>query len=81
LKNPACYVYPAENSCAPGDHFKTGQMADMRRLVAYESPNLEISAARRILNLIALVTLSLTLLLTACTTTVSFRTATGRSNQ
>lgn len=81
LKNPACYVYPAENSCAPGDHFKTGQMADMRRLVAYESPNLEISGARRILNLIALVTLSLALLLTACTTTVSFRTATGRSNQ
>jgi len=26
LKNPACYVYPKANDCAPGDHFTEDQI-------------------------------------------------------
>ncbi len=35
LKNPACYVYPEENSCRPGDHFTAAQKDDMENFAAY----------------------------------------------
>ncbi|MGI9251181.1 MAG: hypothetical protein ACR2PR_08285 [Pseudohongiellaceae bacterium] len=50
LKNPACYVYPEENMCEPGDHFKQDQVAEMIALVNYEQPDLAISNERRIAN-------------------------------
>lgn len=35
IKNPACYVYPEENACLPGDHFRTEQLAEAERFVSY----------------------------------------------
>lgn len=35
LKNPSCYVFPAENGCAPGDHFTLDQRAEMEAFAAY----------------------------------------------
>lgn len=32
LKNPACYVFPRENGCAPGDHFLASQQTEARAL-------------------------------------------------
>ena len=32
LKNPACYVFPRENGCAPGDHFLASQRTEARAL-------------------------------------------------
>ena len=34
LKNPACYVFPEENGCAPGGHFQSG---DHDRAMAFAS--------------------------------------------
>ena len=36
IKNPACYLFPAENLCAPGDHFRLDQMEAARQFVAYK---------------------------------------------
>ncbi|MGI9228945.1 MAG: hypothetical protein ACR2P9_03705 [Gammaproteobacteria bacterium] len=48
MKNPACYVYPEENNCKPGDHFKLDQMEAMMALVNYGDPGLAVSTARRV---------------------------------
>lgn len=73
LKNPACYVYPAENACATGDHFTRRQAPDMESLVVYGDPGLAVSSGRRVANVLALVILPLTLLLTGATVLMSFR--------
>jgi hypothetical protein len=36
LKNPACYVYPEENGCRPGDPFRTDQLEQARRFTHFE---------------------------------------------
>jgi hypothetical protein len=36
LKNPACYVYPDENGCEPGDHFRADQLEAARRFTHFE---------------------------------------------
>lgn len=35
LKNPACYVFPRENGCQPGDRFSVDQLAQARNFIAY----------------------------------------------
>jgi hypothetical protein len=35
LKNPACYVFPRENGCRPGDRFRADQLEQARKFVAY----------------------------------------------
>jgi hypothetical protein len=35
LKNPACYLYPEENGCAPGDHFRADQIESARRFTHF----------------------------------------------
>ena len=36
LKNPACYVFPAANACAPGDHFRREQRDEATRFLRYQ---------------------------------------------
>jgi hypothetical protein len=36
LKNPACYVFPAANACAPGDHFRREQIEAAARFLRYQ---------------------------------------------
>ena len=36
LKNPACYIWPDENNCNPGDHFKQGDEAAVAAFVNYK---------------------------------------------
>ena len=36
VKNPACYVYPKENLCVPGDHFAVSQKEDAIKFLSYE---------------------------------------------
>ena len=59
LKNPACYVYPAENNCQPGDHFKASQRDAMLALVRYDDPGLAVSPARQAANWLGVLTLIL----------------------
>jgi len=35
MKNPACYAFPADNSCKPGDHFKIGQLNEVIAFLSY----------------------------------------------
>jgi hypothetical protein len=35
LKNPSCYLYPQENQCTPGDHFRTDQLAEASQFIRY----------------------------------------------
>ena len=36
LKNPACYLFPKENKCAPGDHFTIAQTKEAEDLASYK---------------------------------------------
>ncbi|KKU51710.1 MAG: hypothetical protein A3F26_03450 [Candidatus Ryanbacteria bacterium RIFCSPHIGHO2_12_FULL_47_12b] len=36
IKNPACYVFPAENNCAPGDHFREEEREKAEAFVHYK---------------------------------------------
>jgi hypothetical protein len=35
IKNPACYVFPIENRCAPGDHFRVEDRKQAEAFVTY----------------------------------------------
>ena len=35
LKNPACYLYPQENNCRPGDHFTIDSLDDAVAFMTY----------------------------------------------
>ena len=57
IVNPACYVYPEENNCKPGDLFKTGQKSVLKQLINRQPMPAKISLARRISEWIAMFTL------------------------
>jgi hypothetical protein len=59
IKNPACYLYPQENACVPGDHFTLAQREAARDFANYKPFAFEFSVAQRIANWITLVTLTL----------------------
>ncbi|MBF0180116.1 MAG: tetratricopeptide repeat protein [Magnetococcales bacterium] len=64
FKNPACYVFPEENQCAPGDHFTAAQKADLEALVNYRPFRYEIPTKQKIANALgALVALAVPILL------------------
>jgi hypothetical protein len=52
LKNPACYVFPAENQCQPGSHFKVTQQAQAEAFAHYQPYIFAISEAQKVANLI-----------------------------
>jgi hypothetical protein len=64
LKNPACFVYPAENDCRPGDHYTLDEADKVKAFVNYRPidfsvPLIQVIADR--LNLVALALLPLLL--------------------
>lgn len=61
LKNPACYLWPAENRCAPGDHFRTSQRDAMLRFAARRPFAFEMSTAQRVANVVTLLAWAFTL--------------------
>jgi len=52
IKNPACYVFPRENNCEPGEHFRVDQKAEMENFIAYRPFHFEISTTQKIANLV-----------------------------
>lgn len=54
LKNPACFVFPAENGCFPGDHFKTGEEKKVLLFTQYRDFEFNISARQRIANAVSM---------------------------
>lgn len=53
LKNPACYTYPDENHCKPGDHFKVNQRPAAEALTRYHPFEFEYSFKQKIANFIS----------------------------
>ena len=51
--NPACYVYPAENNCTPGDRFTASQKDQMLRFVQRQPFGAKVSRARELSNILA----------------------------
>jgi hypothetical protein len=54
VKNPACYLFPRENSCRAGDHFRTDQLEAARQFLRYESFPFQISSLQQIADIINL---------------------------
>ncbi|MDP2752424.1 MAG: hypothetical protein Q8O31_07470 [Rhodocyclaceae bacterium] len=53
LKNPACYVFPKENGCLPGDRFRADQRASAVAFVNYRPFEFAISRGQMIANAIS----------------------------
>jgi hypothetical protein len=47
IKNPACYVYPKENLCAPGDHFPVSRKEDAIKFLSYKPFNFYKSSVQK----------------------------------
>jgi len=54
LKNPACYQYPEENGCKPGDHFKVSQRKSAELFRAYKPYKFAFSFQQKAANIITL---------------------------
>jgi hypothetical protein len=57
LKNPACFVFPDENHCAPGDHFRADQLAAATEFVHYRPFSFDVSSGQRRANDISVLSL------------------------
>lgn len=56
LKNPACYVFPAENGCRPGDRFRADQAAAAKNFSEYRTFEFAVSAGQKVANAVTLAT-------------------------
>lgn len=52
--NPACYVFPEENACQPGDNFRQDQAAELDKLLNYEPMNYRRPAYLQALGILSL---------------------------
>ena len=57
MKNPACYVFPDENSCIPGDHFRADQKEDLLNFISYKGYEFSMPKTQHISNWISLITI------------------------
>jgi hypothetical protein len=55
LKNPACFIFPEENGCKPGDHFTTGQRNEAESFRLYKPFEYRSPAWQRMANWITAV--------------------------
>ena len=63
MKNPACYVFPEENRCAPGDHFLSNQKQQAKQLMQYRALTFSRPLRQQVADTLSLGTLGLTLIL------------------
>ena len=57
LKNPACYLFPRENGCRPGDHFLVSQQSEARALAERRPFGFRMSWMQRLADAISLAAL------------------------
>jgi hypothetical protein len=62
LKNPACYVFPAENDCQPGDVFRADQLAEAQNFASYRPFAFERSARQAVADRVSQIALAFCLL-------------------
>ena len=75
VKNPACYLYPRENACAPGDHFSADRRGDAERFLRYEPFPFVRSLRQRVADLTTLVALILVAAAISCSIFFALRRA------
>ncbi|NTV13193.1 MAG: hypothetical protein HGA96_04580 [Desulfobulbaceae bacterium] len=56
LKNPACYLYPQENRCQPGDHFRLDQRSEAEDFISFRPYAYQMSAYQEAANWLSLLT-------------------------
>lgn len=54
IKNPACYLFPRENHCAPGDHFSVRDKDDAAAFARYRAFAFEMPLRQRLANVVSL---------------------------
>jgi hypothetical protein len=57
MKNPACYVFPDENNCVPGDHFRADQKEELLSFISYKGYEFNMPKTQYISNWISLITI------------------------
>lgn len=65
IKNPACYTYPEQNECVPGDHFTVNQKDVAQTFVSYKPFPFNFARSQKLANWITLTTLVLLTVLIA----------------
>jgi len=50
LKNPVCYVWPEQNDCRPGEHFKIGEETALQAFAGYRTFPFEMPFLQKIAN-------------------------------
>ncbi len=55
VKNPACYVFPAQNGCRPGDHFAAAQLKDAVAFLSYRPFDFEQPYVQKLATLLSLI--------------------------
>lgn len=73
LKNPACYLYPKENNCEPGDHFLASQLKEAEVFINFQPFAYNKSQAQEVADDITLVTIILLLLLSCLYGVIALR--------
>jgi len=62
LRNPACLLYPEENSCSPWDTFRTDQRDDLLHFAQYRPFAFKISRKQEFANLLSELALAVSLI-------------------
>jgi len=62
FKNPACYLYPQENGCEPGDHFRLDQIGELESFTSFHPFAYQKSVVQKVADLLGLLTLVLVLI-------------------
>jgi hypothetical protein len=65
VKNPACFLYPAENGCVPGEQYRAEQQQTAADFLDWKSIPFEVPLTQRladVLNIAALVVVPVALL-------------------
>jgi hypothetical protein len=57
LKNPSCFIFPDENHCAPGDHFRADQLMAATEFANYRPFSFEMSSGQRWANYVSVLSL------------------------
>lgn len=79
LKNPACYVFPTENGCEPGDHFTVAQHSQAELFASYKPFPFVMPLRQKIANGISLLTAVMGTIFLASTASYSLALACGLS--
>ncbi len=57
IKNPACYAFPEENQCTPGDHFSVAEKSKAQAFTSFQPYEFEMPTRQKMANWLTLLSL------------------------